>query len=78
MWLLWMGVGLVLLRWFEIGPFGGLSWWWVLAPLAGAAVWFESLERLFGLDKRRVDAVAHEKRRKDRVAEQFHQHKTRR
>ncbi len=78
MWLLWIGVGLVLLRWLEIGLFAGLSWWWVLAPLAGAAVWFEGLERVFGQDKRQLEAVEYEQRRKDRVAEQFHQKEPRR
>ncbi len=76
--LLWIGVVLVLLRWLEIGPFATLSWWWVLAPLIAAAAWFEGLEKLFGRDRRQVDAVEWEKRRKDRVAHQFHQNEPRR
>jgi small Trp-rich protein len=78
MWLLWIGVGLVLLRWFEVGPFAALSWWWVLAPLVGAAVWFEGVEKLFGRDKRQVDAVEWERRRKERVAEAFNRNDPRR
>jgi small Trp-rich protein len=78
MWLLWIGVGLLLLRWLELGPFAGLSWWWVLAPLVGAVIWFEGLEKLFGRDKRQVDAVEWERRRKERVAEAFSQNKPRR
>ncbi len=69
--LLWIGVLVVLLRWLEIGPFATLSWWWALAPLALTAIWFEGLEKLFGRDKRQVDAVEWERRRKDRVAQQF-------
>ncbi len=69
--LLWIGLLLVLLKWLEVGPVAQLSWWWILAPLAAAAVWFEWLERLFGFDRRQVDAVEWEKRRKDRVARQF-------
>jgi small Trp-rich protein len=76
--LLWIGLLLVLLKWLEIGPFATLSWWWVLAPLAGAAVWFEGLEKLFGRDRRQVDSVEWEKRRKDRVDHQFRQQETRR
>ncbi|MFN9773357.1 MAG: TIGR04438 family Trp-rich protein [Burkholderiales bacterium] len=76
--LLWIGLLLVLLRWFEIGPFATLSWWWVLAPLGAAALWFEGLEKFFGLDRRQVDAVEWEKRRKTRVEHQFHQPENRR
>jgi small Trp-rich protein len=60
--LLWIGVMLVILRLLEIGPFATLSWWWVLAPLAVAIVWFEWLERVFGRDKRQVEAVQWEAR----------------
>jgi small Trp-rich protein len=74
----WTGLLLVLLKWLEIGPFATLSWWWVLAPLAAAAVWFEGLERLFGFDRRRVDGVEWEKQRKERVARQFGQEPRRR
>jgi small Trp-rich protein len=69
--LVWTGLLLVLLKWLEVGPFATLSWWWVLAPLAVAAVWFEGLERLLGFDRRRVDGVEWEKRREDRVKRQF-------
>lgn len=69
--LLWIGVLLVLLRWFEVGPFATLSWWWVLAPLGLAILWFEGLERIFGFDRRQVEQVEYERRRKARVAEQF-------
>ncbi|HYF60229.1 MAG TPA: TIGR04438 family Trp-rich protein [Burkholderiaceae bacterium] len=69
--LLWIGAVLVLLRWLEIGPFATLSWWWVLAPLGVAFAWFEGLEKLFGRDKRQVDAIEWERRRQERVSEQF-------
>jgi small Trp-rich protein len=69
--LIWIGVALVLLKWLEIGPFADLSWWWVLAPLALATLWFEGLERLFGRDRRQVDSVEWERKRKERVAQQF-------
>ena len=69
--LVWIGVLLVLMRWFELGPIAELSWWWVLAPLGLAIVWFEALERLFGQDRRQVEQVEYERRRKERVATQF-------
>jgi small Trp-rich protein len=71
--LLWIGVLLVALKWLEIGPFATLSWWWVLAPLCAAAVWFEGLEKLFGRDRRKVDTIEWEKRRRDRVSQAFQQ-----
>jgi small Trp-rich protein len=35
-----IGVLLVALKLGDIGPFAGLSWWWVLAPFGGAVVWW--------------------------------------
>jgi small Trp-rich protein len=72
--LLWIGVLLVMLKWFELGPFAALSWWWVLAPLGGALLWFEGLEKLFGRDRRKVDSIEWEKRRRERVSQGFQQH----
>jgi small Trp-rich protein len=69
--LVWIGLLLVLLKWFEIGPIGELSWWWVLSPLAVAVLWFEWLERVFGFDKRQVEGIEWEQRRKERISAQF-------
>jgi small Trp-rich protein len=69
--LLWIGVALVLLKWLEVGPFATLSWWWVLAPLVLAALWFETFEKLFGRDKRQMESVEWERLRKERVDQQF-------
>ncbi|TAK91252.1 MAG: TIGR04438 family Trp-rich protein [Burkholderiaceae bacterium] len=48
-----IGVLLLLLKWAEIGPFATLSWWWITLPLLLAVAWFEIIEPMFGLDKRR-------------------------
>lgn len=69
--LLWIGIALALLRWAEVGPFAGLSWWWPIGVLAAAAMWFEGLERLFGRDRRQVEMLETEKRRRQRVAKMF-------
>ncbi len=45
----------VLLKWLEIGPIGNWSWWWVLAPLMIAFLWFEFFESLFGRDRRALE-----------------------
>jgi small Trp-rich protein len=34
------GVGLLLLKYFEIGFVAELSWWWVLSPFAMAMAWW--------------------------------------
>ncbi|MBV1731730.1 MAG: TIGR04438 family Trp-rich protein [Hydrogenophaga sp.] len=40
MYLLIAGVGLMLLKYFEIGFVAELSWWWVLSPFAMAVAWW--------------------------------------
>lgn len=61
---------LTALRYFEVGPFAKLSWWWVVGLMAVAFIWFEFLERIFGLDKRKAHDKL-EKAREDRVKNQF-------
>lgn len=61
---------LVVLRFFEIWKFADLSWWWIVALMAFAFVWFEFIEKMLGLDKRKEHAVD-EKRRKERVKQSF-------
>ncbi|MFV0680546.1 TIGR04438 family Trp-rich protein [Ottowia sp.] len=40
MYLLGLGIILLLLKWQQIGPVADWSWWWVLAPFAGAILWW--------------------------------------
>ena len=40
MYFLIAGVGLMLLKYFEIGFVAELSWWWVLSPFAMAVAWW--------------------------------------
>jgi small Trp-rich protein len=54
----------------EVWKFAELSWWWIAGLMGLAFVWFEFVEKIFGLDKRKqhnVDAA----RRKKRVQESF-------
>jgi small Trp-rich protein len=71
MWLLWIGVALVLLRYFEISVFATLSWWWVTLPLVLALIWFEVFERRLGLDKKKAfdEMEEHKARRIKRALE---------
>ena len=58
------------LRYFEVGPFADLSWWWIGGLLLIAFIWFEFVERLLGLDKRKSHEQM-EKARKERVEKAF-------
>jgi len=58
------------LRYFEVWKFAQISWWWIVALSVFAFVWFEFLEPLFGLDKRKAHNED-ERRRKARVKKNF-------
>ena len=73
MWMVWGGALLVLLKWLEVDPVSNWSWWWILAPLGVALLWFEFFERMFGRDKRQLEMAAYEKRARERVAQTFDQ-----
>ena len=61
---------LVPLRYFEVWKFADLSWGWIIGLVVLAFVWFEFIEKMLGLDKRKAHNVD-EKRRKARVAQSF-------
>jgi small Trp-rich protein len=63
-------VFLSILRYFEVGPFADLSWWWIVGLFAVAFVWFEFIERMLGLDKRKAHEQL-EKARRERVTKTF-------
>ncbi|HWW04600.1 TIGR04438 family Trp-rich protein [Collimonas sp.] len=67
-------VSLIALKYFEIGPFAGISWWWIAGLMAVAFIWFEFLEPMLGLDKRRAHEEL-EKTRQERVKKTFDKHK---
>lgn len=62
-----IGVLLVVLKLADVDPVAGWSWWWVVAPLGLAVLWWEYADRS-GLTKRReIDKM--EDRKKMRRAE---------
>jgi small Trp-rich protein len=64
-------VSLIALKYFEIGSFfTNMSWWWIAGLMAIAFIWFEFLERMFGLDKRKAHEEL-EKIKKERVKKTF-------
>lgn len=54
MWFLAIGVLLLMMKWFEIGPVGHWSWLVVLIPFGLALAWFEVVEPYFGLDRKKA------------------------
>ena len=67
----WLGVVLIVLKGLEVGPLAEWSWWWVLAPLAVAILWFEVIQPLLGLDHKKKIEDEYAKMRKERVAANF-------
>lgn len=61
---------LIGLRYFEVWKFADMSWWWVILLMGVAFIWFEFIEKIFGLDKKKAHNVD-EERRKARVKEAF-------
>lgn len=69
-------VSLTALKYFEVWRFAEVSWWWVAGLFGLAFLWFEFLEPMLGLDKRK----AHDEQdriRKDRVKKSFEQNNKR-
>lgn len=67
-------LALCLLRYFDVWRFAGLSWWWIAGLMVAAFVWFEFIEPMLGLDKRKAHDVD-EKRRQDRIKNSFDKRK---
>ena len=61
---------LVGLRYFEVWRFAEISWWYIVGLMVFAFIWFEFIEKIFGLDKKKAHNVD-EQRRKDRIKQTF-------
>jgi small Trp-rich protein len=65
---------LVVLRYFEVWRFAELSWWWIVGLMVVGFIWFEFIEKMLGLDKRKAHDLE-SKRRKERVKQSFDKRK---
>lgn len=65
MWMLSIALLLTVLKWLDVGPLSGLSWWWLLVPYGLTAAWW-SFADASGLTKRRA-AAQDEARRQRRI-----------
>ena len=61
---------LCILRYFEVWILASLSWWWIVGLMVLAFIWFEFIEGMLGLDKRKAHDED-EKRRKARIKQTF-------
>ncbi|QXL84584.1 TIGR04438 family Trp-rich protein [Comamonas sp. NLF-1-9] len=69
MYTLILGVLLVLLKYLEIGPVAGWSWWWVLSPFAVTFAWwvwadatgFTKRKAMEKMDQRKRERVQRQK-----------------
>lgn len=61
---------LSILKYLEVDIVADLSWWWIAGLLFVAFIWFEFVERIFGLDKRDAHDKL-EKSRQERVRKAF-------
>lgn len=67
-------IALGVLKYFEVWKFGEMSWWWVIGLMVAAFIWFEFIEKILGLDKKKAHDVDAETRKK-RVKESFDKNK---
>jgi len=49
-----LGVIFIVLNWLGVAPVAGWSWWWVLLPFALAFVWWEVIDPMFDISKKRA------------------------
>lgn len=63
-------IALGVLKYFEVWKFAEMSWWWVIGLMIVAFIWFEFIEKILGLDKKKA-FDEDDKRRKERLAKQF-------
>jgi small Trp-rich protein len=64
MWFAIAAVAFALLKYFDIA-FTQVSWWWVLVPVVLAALWWELIDPMFGVSKKR-EARKMEERKQER------------
>jgi small Trp-rich protein len=69
MYMLILGFFFVLLKFMDINPVAGWSWWLVLSPFFLILFWWEVIERVFKLREKREAAklVQEKKERMDRL-----------
>ena len=68
MYFLLIGIGMLDMKYLEIGPVADWSWWVVLSPFALAAAWWAYADASGYTKKKEVEKM--DKRRQDRIDKQ--------
>lgn len=68
MYLLGVSLLVLVLRYFEIGPFAIWSWWWVVACFAATSAWWAWADATGYTKRRAMDRM--DQRKKDRLSRQ--------
>ncbi|MNW04804.1 hypothetical protein D3C71_2009480 [compost metagenome] len=68
MWMLLIALLLTVLRYLEVGPLAGLSWWWLLLPYGLTVAWWSFADATGWTKRRAVDRE--EARRLKRIERQ--------
>ncbi len=68
MYLLMLGIGLLLLKYFEIGFVASWSWWWVLTPFALAVAWWSWADTTGYTKRKAMEAM--ERKKQERIDRQ--------
>jgi small Trp-rich protein len=55
-------LALILLKYFDVWKFAEMSWWWVVGLMGVAFIWFEYIEKILGLDKKKAHDEDRERR----------------
>jgi small Trp-rich protein len=55
-------LALILLKYFDVWKFAEMSWWWVAGLMGVAFIWFEYIEKILGLDKKKAHDEDRERR----------------
>lgn len=67
---------LLALKLGEVWIFAEMSWWWIIGGAVVVFIWFEFIERMLGLDKRKEHAH-YEKIQQERAKKNFDKNKRR-
>lgn len=68
MYFLIAGVGLLLLKYFEIGFVAELSWWWVLSPFPMAVAWWAWADSTGYTKRKEMEKM--DRKKQDRIERQ--------
>lgn len=52
--LILLTIGLAILKTVEFGLLANVSWWWIVGLFFFTFIWFEFIERMLGLDKKKA------------------------